>query len=127
MQQYMGPSIGWVNGPDVNPFPIGVAGTYHIDHSSNYIPVGVAGAVTIILPSAVQPNVPAGVLPGLFMNIPVVIFDAAGFAGANPITIKPFSVSETILGLTQIQITVNYGGFTLLPVSPAATWISISP
>src|SRR5437899_2021620 len=114
---YLGPTVGWVVAPAGNSLLITAAGTYTIDPSTTLIEVQIAAAVTIILPSAINPSVPAGVLPGLFVGNPVTIVDIGGFAQANPITIQPATGAENIMGLSQIQITVNYGGFVLLPNS----------
>lgn len=124
---YLGPSVGWVYAPGGNVFNIVAPGTYNIDPSTSLIEVNVAGAVTIILPSAIVPAIPAVGIPQLFVGNPITIVDVGGNAQANPITIEPFSVSETIMGLAQIQITVNFGGFSLLPNSAQKTWNSISP
>ena len=127
VRQYLGPSVGWVSLPGQNIFPITTAGTYILTPDISLVTVNVAGAVTIKLPPASQPAVSAGVQPGLFGNVPITIVDVGGNAGANNITIQPTSVAETIMGLTQIKITVNYGGYTLKPNSALKTWNSISP
>lgn len=127
MRQYMGPSVGWIEIPYQNILVITAAGTYNIAPDVTLVTVNVAGAVTLNLPSAIQPSVPAGVQPGLFGNVPITIVDVGGNAGSNPITINPFSVAETIMGQTSIQLATNYGGYTLKPNSPLATWNSISP
>lgn len=124
---YLGPSVGWVRAPLQNVLNITVAGTYQLDPSTSLVTVNVAGAVTIVLPSAIDPTVAAGAQPGLFVNNPITIVDIGNNAQAHPITIQPASGAETIMGLTQIQITVNYGGYTLAPNSALATWNSISP
>jgi hypothetical protein len=128
IRQFLGPSVGWVYAPSTNQFPITAGGTYIIDPSTNYIPVNTTGAVTIILPSAADPSYAgaSGAQPGLFVNPPIVIVDTGGNAGAHPITIQPHA-GETIMGLASIQITVNYGGYTLAPNSAQKTWNSISP
>jgi hypothetical protein len=123
----MGPSVGWVNVPVQNVLAITTAGTYQLDPSTSLVTVNVAGAVTIILPTAIDPTVPAGALPGLFANNPITIVDIGGHASAFPITIQPFSVFENIVGLASIQIRTDNGGFTLLPLSSQQGWSSISP
>jgi hypothetical protein len=110
-----------------NIFPITAAGLFTIDPNITLVTVKVNGAVTITLPAATNPAVGGGVLPGLFIDNPITIVDVGGFAGANPITIKPTSVAETIMGLAQITISVNYGGYTLAPNSANRLWNSISP
>jgi hypothetical protein len=125
-RRYLGPSVGWVEFAGGNVLQITAAGTYTIDPSINIVEVSVAGAVTIILPSAIQPTVPAGVQPGLFGKIGVEIVDIGGNAAAHPITIQPASGSENILGLASIQITSNYGGFILYPSNTLKGWTNQS-
>lgn len=124
---YLGPSVGWVKMPARNLFSITVAGTYTLDLSTNLVHVSVNGAVTIILPSAVNPVVPAGVIPGGYVKNAITIVDIGGFATAHPITIQPASVAETIMGLASITLSVNYGGYTLSPSNVLKGWSSISP
>lgn len=124
---YMGPSVGWVRAPVGNVLQITVAGTYTLDPSTSLVEVNIAGAVTINLPSAINPTIPAGAQPGLFVGNPITIVDIGGFAQSNPITIKPASGAENIMGLSSITISVNYGGYSLLPNSILKGWNSISP
>lgn len=124
----MGPSVGWVYLPGLNPLPtITIAGTYTALPDTTLIQVNCAGAVIIMLPSAIEPLVPAGVLPALFAKKPITTVDIGGFAEANPITIFPASAAENIMGLVSIQITVNYGAFTLNPSNTQRGWTNISP
>lgn len=124
---YMGPSIGWVRRPMTNILIITAAGTYVVDPSVSLIQVNVAGAVTIMLPSAIAPAVGPGPLPGRFVRNPITIVDVGGHAFANNITIMPASVAETLMGLTSIPITVDYGAFTLNPQPSLPGYVSISP
>lgn len=119
---YMGPSVGYVMQPKRSPLQITVAGTYPIDYSTNLVEVNCNGAVTIILPSAIDPAVSAGVTPGKYAKSQITIVDIGGFATTNPITIQPASGSENILGLASIQITANYGGFSLAPSNTQKGW-----
>lgn len=128
---YLGPSAGWVRYPLRNflaspnsPTNLNAAGTYTLDISTTLVQVVVSvGAVTIILPSALASSLSSPITqPGLAVRAPVTIIDIGGFAQANPITIKPASIAETIMGLTQIQITTNYGGFILQPNSRTPGW-----
>jgi hypothetical protein len=121
-RRYMGPSIGWVYGPVRNILPITAAGTYFLDLSTSLVTVNVVGSVTIILPSTSNPAAGIGAVPGPFVKNPITIVDIGGHAAAFPITIQPFSGSETILGLASIQITSNYGGITLAPNSNNSVW-----
>lgn len=116
LRQYLGPSVGWVLLPVQNIFPINAPGTYILAPDVTFVPVNVVGTVTIILPSSRIPAVPAGVQPGLFGNLPITIIDVGGNGSAHPITIDP-NPADTIMGLSSIQITTNYGGFTLSPNS----------
>ena len=126
-RQWMGPTVGWILVPLKNILLITTAGTVIILPSTSLVEVNVAGAVTLKLPSVIAPSAGAGALPGLFANNPITIVDIGNKAQANPITIQPASGAETIMGLAQIQITVNYGGYTLQPISAQSTWNSISP
>lgn len=111
---YLGPSVGWVWVPYRSQFNITAAGTYTVDLSSNYVRVNVVGAVIIILPPSLNLTIPEGVTPGKAVRNPISIVDSGGNAAANPITIQP-NGTETIMGLVQVQITSNFGGFILYP------------
>ncbi len=128
VRTYLGPSVGWVYLPGLNPLnTIIAAGTYALSPDTTLVQVNVAGAVTIILPSAIEPLVPAGVQPALFAKKPITLIDIGGNGNAHPITIQPFSGSENIVGLASIQITTSYGGFTLSPSTIQKGWTIISP
>jgi hypothetical protein len=128
IRTYLGPSVGWIQLPGLNPLPtITAPGTYTLAPDTTLVQVNCNGAVIIILPSAQDPGVVAGVLPGLYAKHPVTIVDIGSHAQANPITIQPASGAENIMGLTSIQITVNYGGYTLNPSNAQKGWTSISP
>lgn len=124
---WLGPSVGWIWTPVASIFPITAAGTYQILPSTTYITVNVNGVVNILLPTTALNPAGAQAVPNLFAQSAIVITDVGGFANANPITIRPFSIFETIMGLTQIQINSNFGGYTLAPNSAQLTWNSISP
>jgi hypothetical protein len=126
-KQYLGPSVGWIQVPVRNILPITAAGTYAIDPSTSLITVNVAGPVTVILPTTLNPSSGGMGQPGLFVDNPITIVDIGGHANANPITIQPFSGSENILGLASIQITSNYGGYTLLPSAAQQGWSATAP
>ncbi len=125
VNQYLGPSVGWVRMPARNLLEITAAGTYTLDLSTNLVHVNVNGAVTINLPTASNPSVPAGVLPGKFGKISIGIVDIGGFAATYPITIAP-AAGETIMNLSSIQITSNYGGFILYPSNALKGWTNQS-
>ena len=126
-KQYLGPSLGWIESPAeaASILAITSAGTYSVDPSTTLVTVNVAGAVTLNLPKAHSPAKATGQL-GLFVQNPITIVDIGGHATANPITINP-NGSETIMGLSSITLSVNYGGYTLKPINDLNGWESISP
>lgn len=126
VKTYLGPSVGWVNAGLRNVLQITAAGTYALDPSTTLVEVNVVGAVVIVLPSCVDPSAGAQAQPGLFTKRPVTIVDVGGNGAAHPITIQPNNVNETIAGLTQIQITGNYGGITLTPNNSQKKWVQPS-
>jgi hypothetical protein len=127
VRAWRGPSVGWIYVPMRNVLMITAAGTYALDPSTSLVEVNVNGLVTVVLPSAVTPTVGPQALPGLFAQNPVTIVDIGGFAsGANPITIQRNNANENVLGLTQIQITAQYGGFSLRPSSTQKGWTNPS-
>jgi len=126
VRTFMGPTIGWIDLPAVNPVDIIAAGTYAIAPDTTLVRVNVAGAVTIVLPSALNPNVPAVTVPGPYAQSPLTIMDIGGNAQANPITINPASGAENIMGQSSIQITSNYGAYTLKPNNAQAGWTNVS-
>lgn len=126
---YLGPSVGWITtpAPSGSILPITAAGTYAIDPSVTLIIVNVAGTVILVLPSAKTPTVGPQAQPGLFAQTPITIVDIGGNAVAHPIIIRPNNVSETIMSLTQISLSSNYGGYTLKPIDSMPGWEAISP
>lgn len=122
VNQYLGPSVGWVRVPARNLLEITAAGTYVLDPSINLVHVNFNGAVTITMPPATNPTVPAGVLPGLFGKMGIAIVDIGGFATANPITIQRANNTENIMGLASIQIANNFGGYILYPSNVLKGW-----
>lgn len=123
VRTYLGPSVGWVYLPGLNPFPtISTAGTYVISPDTTLVQVNCNGAVIITLPTAIEPTVPATTLPALFAKKPITIVDIGGFAQAHPITINPTSGAENIMGLSTIAINSNYGGYTLAPSNAQKGW-----
>ena len=87
---YMGPSVGWVWLPNRNVLTIKTAGTYVLNLSTTRwaLRVNVAGAVVIMFPTAIDPDVPAIAQPQSYAKRPITIVDIGGFALANPITRK---------------------------------------
>ncbi len=123
VRTFMGPSVGWVMLPGLNPIAlITAAGTYVIQPDTTLVEVNCTGAVIITLPSAIYPGVPAITQGALYAKKPITVVDIGGHAQAHPITIHPASVAENILGLASIQITANYGGFTLSPSNAQKGW-----
>lgn len=123
VRTFMGPSVGWVMLPGLNPISlITAAGTYTLTPDITLVEVNCAGAVIIILPTALYPKVPAGVQPALYAKKPITVVDIGGNGFAHPITIEPASVAENIFGLASIQITSNYGGYTLAPSNSQKGW-----
>lgn len=123
---YRGHGVGYIWMPKRNLFPITAAGTFNLFNSTSLVEVNVAGAVTIVLPTALTPAAGPQARPGDFARNPITIVDVGGHALANPITIQAFG-SENIVGLASIQITSNYGAFTLNPSNSQQGWNIISP
>jgi hypothetical protein len=116
---YLGPSIGWVPCPQRNLLPITTGGTFILDISYSNVNVNTTGAVTITLPSTLNP--PVGAQPGLSVDNPIVIADVGGNAQAHPITIQALA-GDTIMGLASITISVDYGSYILIPNSVQRNW-----
>jgi len=123
---WMGPSIGWVPRPTYNVLLITAPGTYTIDRSTSNVNVNSAIGVIVVLPSTLFSVAGATAQPGTFVANPVIVTDLSGNANAAPITINP-AAGDTIMGLSSIQLTANYGAFTLLPNSGLRTWNNVSP
>jgi hypothetical protein len=122
----LGPSVGWAETPYRSLMSIGMAGTYFIDPSINLVTVATASLVTLILPHAQMPTSGPTAQPQLFLGPNIQLVDAGGFAANFPITIQPISGAESIQGQSQIQITTNYGGLILMPISAQRTWIQVT-
>ena len=118
----MGPTIGWVSLPGRNPYAINSAGTFALAPDTSLVLVNIAGLVTITLPTAIDPEVPGGVQPALFSKTPITIVDIGGHAASFNITIQPFTLAENIMGLSSLQITSNYGSYTLEPSNTQKGW-----
>jgi hypothetical protein len=122
---YLGPSVGWVRLPGSNILTVLQGGTTTAVVGTSLIIVNFNGAVTIVLPTAIHPSVPAGVIAPPFADIPCTIVDVGGFAASHPITIQPASGAETIMGLASIQITSQYGAVGLRPSNTLKGWTSL--
>src|SRR5215469_5564072 len=100
----MGPSVGWIDVPANNILTVVAAGSYTVDASINLVVVNIAGAVTLVLPSAITPAAGAQAQPRLFAQNTITIVDIGGNAAAHPITINPASGAENIMGLASISL-----------------------
>jgi len=74
--------------------------------------INVAGVVAVNLPTAASRS-----------GLPIRLKDVSGAASTNNITINR-NGSDTIEGLTSITISVDYGGYNLIPITGG--WV-ISP
>lgn len=122
VNQYLGPSVGWVRVPARNLLEITVAGTYAVDLSTNLIHINTTGAVTLNLPSAQNPSVPAGALPGGYGKVSIGIVD---IKGAPNVTINP-AAEETILNQASLSLVTPYAGFILYPSNTLKGWTNQS-
>lgn len=122
VRTYLGPSVGWVMFQQAATTVVKTGGVTTIDLSVRVVQVNFNGSVTIQLPSSIVPpsTIPAiTIQPGSLIP-EVYISDVGGFAQANPITILPFG-SELIFGAALVQITSNYGGYSLKGI-PTGGW-----
>jgi hypothetical protein len=125
-RQYLGPSVGMVMAPVQIIQSITTGGTFTLDPSTNLVNVNSSGAVTIILPSAATPTSGVQSQPQLFAKVPITVVDVGANAQAHPITITP-AAGDTVMGLASIQISTNYGAYTLTPNPAQRTWNAIVP
>src|SRR5208282_3757608 len=119
VRTYLGPSIGWIMAPARNVLTITAAGTYNLLPSTTLVVINTTGAVIVILPTAIDPLVPAGALPGPYVKSIITIVD---IDGTPNITIRPASIAETVMGLASIPLTTPYGSFSLSPSSTLMGW-----
>jgi hypothetical protein len=124
VNEALGPSVGWTRGAARSVFNIAAGGTYSIDLSITDVFVNVAGSVTINLPPAKDPAVPAITIPGGYVKANVRILDVGGHALANPITVNA-AVGEAINGITSQSINTNFGSLFLEPTSEGSGWIEM--
>ena len=122
----LGPSVGWAETPYRSLMSIGMGGTYTVDPSINLVVVATASLVTLVLPHAQMPAAGPMAQPQLFLGPSIQFVDAGGFAGSFPITIQPISGAESIMGQAQIQITTNFGGLILMPISAQREWVTVT-
>ncbi len=111
---YLGPSLGWIMQQVTSIVKVAVAGTVTLDPGVTLVEVNVVGAVTVVLPDSVP-------YPGTIAN-PITVVDTGGNAEANSITIQG-SGGQLIMGLASIQITSNFGSFTLVPDTVTGGWV----
>ena len=114
VRRWLGPSVGWVNSPDSNQVGILTPGTTTVVIGTTLVKVSVAGLVTVQLPKTLIPAVPAGVLPGDYLYLPMTIVDTLGVASSFNITILPFA-GELVIGQASLVISSDFGAYTLLP------------
>lgn len=109
---YLGPSLGWTRSQFNNIYPV-TAATDTIPQGTTLVTVSRNGTVALTLPLSKTNPTPAI----NFISLPLTVVDIGGFASdTNTITLT-CAGSDTISGLTSIQITTSYGGFTLKPIS----------
>lgn len=126
IRKFMGPSVGWQWVPDNSIWPVTAAGTTILLLGTTLVPVSFNGdGVIIQLPPTALPDTTAGVLPMPFARMPITIYDAGGFAYDHPITLRP-ATGETIMGLAEITIASNFGGWSLMPNPETLSWSTIS-
>jgi hypothetical protein len=119
VKRFLGPSVGWVWTPSTNQISIGVGGTTTITLGTTLVSVQFNGAVTIQLPSTQPNSATAGAAPGQNLRLPITIVDVGGFVSdAQPIKILPFG-AETIMGMTEVDITSPFGAISLAPTQLA--------
>jgi hypothetical protein len=124
VNEALGPSVGWTRGAVRSVFNITTGGTYSFDLSITDVFVNVAGSVTINLPSAKDPIVPAITIPGGYVKPNVRILDIGGHATGNPITINA-AAGETINGIAAQNISTNFGSLILEPTAEGSGWIEM--
>ncbi len=115
----MGPSVGWIVAPARNVLPITAAGTYALLNSTTLVIIDTTAAVTLTLPTALNPNVVAGAQPGPYVKSIITIVD---ISGAPNTTIDPISGAETLMGLASIKLSTAYGSFSLRPDNTLQGW-----
>lgn len=120
---YLGPSVGWINYPVINPLIINAIGTYSVSPGTNLIQVNVAsGVVNINLPSSKSSPASPQAIPGLSVYNATIIVDLSGEAGSAT-TINAISLSpELISGLTEIQLAAPFGTLLLEPILSTGGW-----
>ena len=98
---------------------ITAAGTYALNLSTTLVIVDTTTAVTITMPSALDPTIPAGAIPGPYVKSIITIVD---ISGAPNVTINPISNAETIMDLSSIALKTAYGSYSLRPDNTLAGW-----
>lgn len=118
---YMGPSVGWVRLMQAAVFNITAAGTFTLARGTTLVKVNVNGAVTVNLPSSKATPQGPQAIPGQWVLAPVTIVDIGGFASSFPIHIVP-NGSETISGLTAVDLASSRGTIILEPILETGGW-----
>lgn len=111
---YLGPSIGWQEVAEQWIWNVVAGGVTAISRGTSLILVNFNGAVTLQLPSFRASAAGAQAIPRQFAIIPVILVDAGGFSGANPITINTFA-GELVSGLSTFQLSSPFGSFIIRP------------
>ena len=119
VRTWMGPSVGWIMAPARSVLTITAAGTYTINLSTTLVIINTTAAVTLTMPSALDPLIPAGPMPGPYVKSIINIVD---ISGAPNTTIDPASGAETIMGLASITLTTAYGSYSLRPDNTLKGW-----
>ena len=118
---YMGPSVGWVTIPVKNVLAVTTGGTINPIVGTTLITLNVAALVTIQLWDPTAPSIPAAVVPGPNVGLPLTIVDIGGNCASFNCTILPAS-GKTIMGLASIPIASNFGGWVLTPNLTTGNW-----
>lgn len=119
---FLGPSVGWLTVPQQAVYPIVATGVSGIERGTNLITINVNASVTINLPSSKASAQGPQAIPGQWWLEIVTIADVGGFAGgANLYRIVP-NGTETISGLSYIDLTSPYGAFVLKPLLETGGW-----
>ena len=109
-KRYLGPSLGWIDAVDAI-LRITAGGTTNILLGNSFVTVNYSEPVTLQLPAFKNTN-PAQ--PGLIRDMPIVIADIGGFAGASPIALLAWP-GEAISSLSSTTIATPYGALILIP------------
>ena len=119
IRTFMGPSVGWVMAPARSVLVVAAAGTFTLQPSTTLVIINTTAPATIVMPSALNPSVPAGALPGLYVKSIINIVD---ISGAPNVIIQPASGAETIMSTGSISLETSYGSYSLRPDNTLKGW-----